>query len=310
MTTRTNYILSILTTVIFCSCGQQKNGIVNNNADHITPTDSAKFEQYFQWSEKIEYIKTYNYDLTVLPKTEKNRDTVLLLNFLKTNYDSVKLYADFPYQPTDLVKSVYSIDFNGDELLDIIYDGGTGGEQNITQLFLNKGDHYQKIFSGYQDVIKAEFSDNRLTSFILINPGCCADPQIVEYYYSVTYADKKPTFKLDKTIGYLSQTEKPQKQLSSPKKFSIINDNAKLRNDCYKLDNVEHPVYGGNGNVIANYKSGSKGIALGIKKDKNAEWIYAIMDSDNKIDSCDFPTFKEQPTEIRGWLLKKDTDWK
>jgi len=310
MKTHTNYILTILTTLFFCSCGQQKSDTVANDINQTSLTDSAKFEQYFQWTEKVEYLKAYNYDLSVLPTTEINRDTIMLLNFLTTNYDSVKLYADFPYQPSDLVKSIYAIDFNGDDLLDIIYDGPTGGEQNITQLFLNKGDHYEKVFSAYQDVIKADFSSNRLNSFTLINPGCCADPQIVEYYYSVIYADNKPTFKLDKTIGYLSQTEKPKKQLSSPKIFSVLIDNAKLRSDCYILDNVEHPVYGGNGNAIANYKLGAKGIALGIKKDKNIEWVYAIMDANNKIDSCDFPTFKEQPTEIRGWILKTDTDWK
>jgi len=310
MKTRTNYILTILTTLIFTSCGQQKVDTVANDNDQISMTDSAKFEQYFQWTEKVEYIKAYNYDLSVLPSTEKNRDTLMLLNFLTANYDSVKLYADFPYQPTDLVKSVYAIDFNGDDLLDIIYDGPTGGEQNITQLFLNKGDHYEKVFSGYQDVIKADFFNNRLNSFILINPGCCADPQIVEYYYSVTYADNKPTFKLDKTIGYLSHTEKPQKQLFSPKMFSVQANTAKLRSDCYILDNVEHPVYGGNGNVIANYELGSKGKVLGTKRDKNIDWVYAIMNANNKIDSCDFPTFKEQPTEIKGWILKTDTDWK
>jgi hypothetical protein len=310
MKTRANYILTILSTAIFCSCGQQKKETVDNKVDPETQTDSAKFEQYFQWTTNIDYIKAYEYDLSVLPSTEKNRDTVMLLNFLTANYDSVKLYADFPYQPADLVKSVYAIDFNGDDLLDIIYDGGTGGEQNITQLFLNKGDHYKKVFSGYQDIIKADFSNNRLNSFTLINPGCCADPQIAEYYYSVKYIDNEPTFNLDKTIGYLSHTEKPKKSFSETKEFTVQTDKSKLRSDCYALDNLEHPVYGGNGNAIATYKTGSKGKALGIKNDNGVEWIYALMNSNNKIDSCDFPTFLEHPTEIKGWILKTDTDWK
>ena len=108
----------------------------------------------------------------------------------------------------------------------------------------------------------------------------------------------------------MSQTEKPQTQLSSSKEFVVLTNNAKLRSDCYKFDNVGHPVYGSNGNAIASYKSGSKGKPLGMKRDKEFEWIYAIMNSANKIDSCDFPTFKEQPTEIRGWILKTDTDLK
>jgi hypothetical protein len=296
MKTSSKYILIFFLTVIICSCRQQKIEVVTDNHSEALLSDSVKFEHYFQWTQHIEYFKSYNYDSSVLLRAEKNRDSLMLLNFLIDNYDGVKLHDDFSYEPADL--------------LDIIYQGPTGGEQNITQIFLNKGDYYIKVFSGYQDVIKADFSNGRLNSFTLINPGCCADPQIVEYYYSVNYTVNIPSFKLDKTIGYLSQTEKPQTQLLTPKGFIVQTNNAKLRSDCYKLDHVEHPVYGDNGNVIANYKSGSKGKTLGIKKDKSVEWIFAIMNSDSKIDSCDFSTFKEQPTEIKGWMLKSDTDFK
>jgi hypothetical protein len=310
MKTLANYIATVLMTVFFCSCGQQKKETVDKEADHQILTDSAKIEQYFQWTSNIDYIKAYEYDLSVLPSLEKNRDTVMLLDFLITNFDIVKLFTDFPYQPADLVESVYAIDFNGDDMLDIIYNGGSGGEPNITQVFLNKGDHYKKVFAGYQDIIKADYSNNRINSFTLINPGCCADPQIVEYYYSVTYFENEPTFNLDKTIGYLSQTEKPQRLFSETREFAVKTDNSKLRSDCYLLDNVEHPVYGGNGNAIATYNSGSKGIALGIKGDNGVEWIYAILNSNNKINNCDFPSFLEHPTEIRGWILKTDIEWK
>ena len=60
-----------------------------------------------------------------------------------------------------------------------------------------------------------DYSDNKLHSFTLINPGCCADPQFVEYYFSVEYNDDIPAFVLDKTIGYLSNTEKPQTSLTT-----------------------------------------------------------------------------------------------
>lgn len=294
------YILTIITTVTLCSCGKQKK------SDQITQTDSAKFEQYFLWTEKNEYINAYNQDLSILSKIEKNRDTISLLNFLATNFESVKPNGDYQFKPADLINYVYGIDFNGDSLLDIIYDGASGGEQNITQLFLNKVNHYQKVFSGYQDIIEAKFTDNRLTSFVLFNPGCCADPQIVEYYYSVKYKANEPAFTLDKTIGYLDHTEKPQTQFNTSKEVTVKYSNAKLRSDCYILDNVEHPQYGSNGNVMATFAIGSKGKALGMKIHKGVEWIYVRMNSDNKIDSCNFDTFKEQPTEIRGWMLKKD----
>ena len=301
---------SISLILFLCSCGQQTYEPAIGNAGHSSLPDSVKLDQYFQWSEKIEYINAYKYDQSFLSRTEENRDTIFLLNFLTSNYDNIKYDDEFSIPPNELVSSTYAIDINGDSLLDIIYDGPTGGEQSITHFFLNEGDHYEKIFSGYQHLILADLSNGTLNSFVLINTGCCADPQIAEYYYSVTYSGLTPTFNLDKTIGYLGATEKLKKSFDTPKAFDVKTDHARLRTDCYILDNVEHPVYGSNGNSIATFKSGSKGKALGMKSDKGVEWIYAIMDSGNELESCEFPTFKEQPTEIRGWILREAIEWK
>lgn len=308
-TTNTNYLLAILTTLIFCSCGQQKQNTIDKKVDPLILTDSAKLEQYYQWQGKIEYFEEKSNSVYVFLNIEKNRDSLLLLQFLTSNYNTVKPIVDFPYKPADLVKSIYAINLNGDQLLDFVYDGPYSGDYKITQIFLNMGGgQYKKVFSGKQDIKELDFTNNKLNSFTLINPGCCADPGKVEYYYSVSYSGKEPSFKLDKTIGYYNITEKPQSIFSNPKEFKVKTDKAKLRFDSYKLD-IEHPFYGINGNSIATYKIGSKGKALGSKKDNENEWVYVIMNSDNKFDNCDFTTLKEQPTEIKGWILKTDIDW-
>jgi len=304
----TTYILIIILGAIpICTMGQDDHS-KNDKTQYLI--DSAKIENYFQWTNNIEYQKTYNFDSKVLSNNEKKRDTQFLTNFIENNYDIVKLYDEFPFSPAMLIDYLYAIDINGDNLLDIFYQGPTGGEPNITQIFLNKGEKFERIFKEYQDIIQMAFKNNKLTSLTLINPGCCADPQIVEYHYKVSYENSNPIFSLGKTIGYMSMTEQVETKYEKERKFKTLNNETKLRNDCYFFDNIEHPVYGGEGNVIITYKKGSTGKAIGYKKDTDREWIYVLMDSTNEMASCDFPTFLEHPTEIYGWILKTETDLK
>lgn len=295
---RNYYVLIILTAISFYSYGQ------NSKAD----TD--KIVKYFEWTNKIEYLKQPEYKRTILADNEKNRDTLFLQNFLATYYNSVKLYHEFPYQPKDLVKFLYAIDFNGDNLLDVFYQGPTGAEPNITQIFLNKGDCYKKVFTGYQNIVQMTFNKDKLVSFRLYNPGCCADPQTVEYNYEINYKKDKPIFSLTRTIGYLYLTEKAENTFNPVREFAITVNKSNLRKECYFFDDVEHPVNGSRGNITATYENGAKGKAIGFKKDQENEWIYVLMDPTSKIEHCDFSTFMAQPTYIYGWILKKDTNLK
>jgi hypothetical protein len=235
----------------------------------------------------------------------------LLLQFLNQNFDIVKPYTNYPYQPKGVLKSTYAIDINDDKLLDIIFEGpmlnGT-----ITEIFLNKGDHYEKVFFGHQFIDEVNFSNNKLNSFTLLNPGCCSDMQFLEYYYSVKYLQDTILFTLGKTIGYVLGTQKPQKILPIAKDFSVVSSKSNLRTTCYIYDIFDSSAfdYGRYGNLIASYTKGSKGKVLGAREDKGIEWLFVLMNSDNKIENCDYPSFLKQPTEIKGWILKTDTDWK
>ncbi|TAH09547.1 MAG: hypothetical protein EAZ12_06220 [Sphingobacteriia bacterium] len=301
--------MAIFTTLTFCSYGQQTWGTVENKNDLASQTDSAKLEHYFQWQNSQKSIKQFKYDDQLLLKIEKKRDSLKILQFLTKNYKIIKPIADFPYKPADLVKYTYAIDLNGDNLLDMVYVGPYSGDYKISQIFLNNDGQYKKVFSGKQEIVKIGFSKKRLNSFTLLNPGCCADPGQVEYNYKVSFSTNKPIFKRTHTIGYYNETEKPLSIFTKTKAFIVKADKAKLRFECYPLD-IEHPFYGMYGNSIASYKSGSKGKAIGFKKENDVDWIYVIMSSKNKIDNCDFSTFKDQPTQIRGWILKTDIEWK
>lgn len=309
------FIFFVLISVLLYSCDQENTKTIQKQtihqpANNAILSDAAKLELYYAWSEKIEYINAFDYDDSLLFRTERNRDTVLLQAFLSANYDSIKYYEEFPYQPADLIKYLYALDFNGDSLLDIFYQGPTGAEPTIIHLFLNRGDYYTKVFSGYQKITNINFEGNKLTSFTLLNPGCCADPQMVEYYYSLSYNDSLPQFNLTRTIGYLSQTEKVKNLFSQPKEFLITFNHAKLRHDSYIMDDIENPLFGNIGNILALYKKGSKGKAIGYKMDNGTEWLYSLMDANNTKENFNYPTFEEQPTQLYGWVLKSDSDLK
>lgn len=295
---RNFYLLIISIGISFYTFGQNSR------------TDTDIIVKYFEWTNNIEYLKTPEYNQLVLSDYEKNRDTIYLQNFLKVYYDSVKLYDKFPYKPNDLVKYLYTIDINGDNLLDIFYQGPTGGEPNITQIYLNHKGSFRKVFKAYQNIVDMKFNKNRLISFKIYNPGCCADPQTVEYNYDVSYKNEELKFSLNNTVGFFYPTEKPKNTFSSVINFCVTSNHSKLRKECYFLDKVEHPVTGGEGNIIATYKKSATGKAIGFKKDGTTEWIYALMVTPKKIESCEFSTFMEQPTEIYGWILKTDTDLK
>ena len=309
MTTFIKFIVPVFLLTL-TGCGVHRH--LNSSTDSLANNNDSirKVEQYFRWSKKIEYVDIFSNHPPVLSGLKKHRDTILLLQFLNQNFEIVKPYPDYPYQPKDVLESTYAIDFNGDGLLDIIFVGpmvnGT-----ITELFLHRGDHYEKVFSGDQFIDKIDFSDNRLDSFTLLNPGCCADPQFLEYYYTVKYSQDKISFILTKTVGEVFGTQKPQKILSIGDGFSVVSSKANLRRTCYIFDIIDSSAfdYGRYGNLIASYTKGAKGKVLGTKKEKGIEWLYVLMNSDSKIENCDYPSFLKQPTEIKGWILQNDTDW-
>jgi len=304
-----------LTILTLCSC-EQTNTTVENKSEVIVLTeedkiknDSIEFEKHSLYYKKTAYENYRPYNTKIIADYEKDRDSIAIIEFLETNISKIFTYDDFPFQQSDLITHIYLIDINNDDFKDVIYQGPTGGEPNMTVIFLNQESNYSEVFRQYQDIFEVEFKDNKLTSLALTNPGCCADPQVVDYFYKISYNNNKPTFDLIRTTGYLSGYEKPKNKYNKKKPFTTLKDNVKLRNECYELD-TEHPYYGESGNILTTYQKGSTGRAFAEKKENDVIWLYVLMDKKSKFDTNDFPTFKEQPIELYGWIKKNQTDLK
>ena len=271
--------------------------------------DSIEFEKFNFYDNQITHGNYLHSNTNIITDFEKDRDTILIIGFLKDNISKIFTFKDFPFQYSELVKFISLIDINNDGLKDVIYQGPNGGESNMTVVFLKQNNNYLEVFRQYQDVFEIEFKDNKISKISLTNPGCCAEPAVVDYFYSVSYSHNKPIFKLETTTGYLSGFEKPNNKFSQEITFVITNENAKLRNQCYELDAV-HPFYGENGNILTTYQKGSRGSAIAEKNENGELWLYVLMDNKVKFNKSDFPIFKEQPIKLYGWIKKNDTDLK
>lgn len=281
-----------------------------NSQNQIQENDSVKMHRYFLWQEKIEKTGYKEYDSLALEKIELPKDLTILNRFIDTHPD-IETNYEFEDNPRErLFQHLHIIDINGDAKNDIIYQGYSGGEPQITQIFLNNDNEYEKVFTQYQNIHSLKFENNKLVSFKIANPGCCADPQFVEHQYSVTYNKEKPQFRLDKSVGFYIGMEKVKLKYDKPKDFTIVNHGSRLRVDTYILDNVEHPLYGPEGNVISDFQKGIKGKAIGYKNQDGITWINVLLPIDNAFTDYDYHNQKNIPSYTYGWILKSDTDLK
>nr|WP_322623972.1 hypothetical protein [uncultured Flavobacterium sp.] len=306
-------LLFSLLAVTLTSCQKEKEHTpptsITENSVNITEPDSIVLEKYWKWIEAKtnESFSIKPTDTLALKRLEVNRNEELLDNFL-TASDSLKsrLYDD--YTPEKLKRHLYTFDFNGDSFEDVIYYGPSGGEGNTVHFFLNKQNGFKNLFTQSQTLQKPVVENGKLTGFTILNPGCCAEYEIVEYNYAVDYNKATPTFMLKNTIGYLDDYQKPEKMLSKEMPFTIKTAKASLRPECYIL-NIEHPIYGEAGNEIVAYDKGHKGKAIGTRKEDGKDWLYVQMEP-TKTKKGYTDVFHTQPTAVYGWIIKSDTDLK
>lgn len=272
--------------------------------------DSVLLEKYhdYLFSDKLPRYRYKDNIPPYLTKLVKQKDTTALLYFLANH---LGLISDndkaWHYSNQEILPYLFEIDINGDGQKDIIYNGVTLGEGNITKIIMNNNQDFKKVFETMQDITKMSFANGKLAQLSIANPGCCADAQVLDYDYTVTFTtDNQPSFKLNNTIGHTRSYELPKAKYKNPLPFHVKEQTAEIRDCCFDL-NAEHPAYGDKGNMIAVYAKNAKGMAMAEKHENGTDWLFVLMDKENKIIETQFPSFLEQPTQIYGWIKKKYT---
>jgi hypothetical protein len=222
--------------------------------------------------------------------------------------------SDVNWYTLDSLKTrLHFLDLDGDHLNDVIFEGRSGGEPTLTQVYLRRGDGYKKVFSDLQGVMHLEWQNGRLYKLYIQNWGCCADVNIINKVYQLTY-DKSSDPKFTQVYQgcYVNMTVFPVDTLQSPIRFEVLNDRYNIRYAPVIDDTSEQEYSDANhpspGNIIGQLSKGATGTAFAKKTDATGrEWWFVEIDEEYYPPSLVFPDAaqNEYPTKVAGWISSR-----
>lgn len=196
----------------------------------------------------------------------------------------------------------------------MIFDGESGGEVSLINIFLNLGNKYKNIFSGLQSVQKMDWRDGRLYRLYLYDWGCCADYLNIDKIYQLTYEKpSSPRFVQMYQATFVKETVWPDTVLEKPFRFEVLNDKYNIR-FAPAVDDTSEQIWtsdtkdGVHGNVIGRLSKGARGTVLNKKTDASGrEWWFVEVDEEFypagnvflKEEQSDFPT------KVIGWISSR-----
>lgn len=232
--------------------------------------------------------------------------------FIQANLSEFYVYTqreDKYYTIKDLYHALHFIDVNGDGLLDVIFEGQSGGEGTIIKIFMRSQKGYSKVFEERQALTRVVFENKRLTEITVTDRGCCADYVTYKKQYTVSFPGSKPVFKQIRQIAFISEGAVPDSMFTAPFKFVILNNNYNFRCAPFIDDSSSHEwsdASAPKGNVIGKFSEGAICTALGKKiDDTGREWWYIETATDCVINESAFYTGDKLPTNKRGWVSNR-----
>lgn len=231
-----------------------------------------------------------------------------------TTEEKLKLISDL--EPTFAYLATYEgwqrkvlddfnfVDLDDDADLDLVFTGWSGGEPVCVRIYSNINGKYQKVFEAYQEIVKVEFRDNKLSRVLVHDPGCCA--AYIEFDEDYFFNVDKDAFdyKLVNRTALLYPTEEPEDKFNTPINFEVVNDKYYLRLSP-KIDTVDQ-VFAEDlqaDNVIAEFQKGTRGQAYAETKDSTGRvWWFVEIEPKYKPVRSFFYDIDEKPTKLKGWM--------
>lgn len=266
--------------------------------EEIIVFDNYNRSQDFDWSGFVDYknhTKRSNQFIESLGFT--GIETGIPYNLVKDN--------------RDLINHLIFVDLNADKIPEVIYSGPSGGEPNVVEIFFKSHDHYKRVFSAMQGIVKPYWSNNKLSKLLTHDWGCCAENRIINSVYEVNYnEDNEPGFNRTLQIVENQGLTKPKNLLLKPVRFTSQNSNYKLRlapsidDTSYLGFLTEHEQLG---NTLGTIDKGTEGLALGKSKDETGRvWWYVVISTKFKLNnSVMFLDDLDENSYYVGWMSSR-----
>lgn len=202
-------------------------------------------------------------------------------------------------------KRFHFIDLDNDSDLDLIFDGWSGSEPMIIRLFLNINGQFVEKMTQFIDLIDIQFSNNKLSSMHIYNPGCCMEIFGHDYFYEFNILKDSIDYWFVEHYKYHNETERPKKMLEKPIKFEVANAKYYLRiTPAIDTKSWFYPDES-RGNLMKEYTTGDIGTAIAESTDETGRvWWYVIMEpkgyrtEKTNVESAFAP-------KIKGWMSSR-----
>ena len=250
---------------------------------------------------------------------EKQNDK-LKAEFIKNHPNEFFFYQvnevfDEPLYP-DLENYLHIVDFNGDGLDDVIFYGKGSwepelktGDPNKIKIFINTGDSFVNIFTGYHEIYKIVVENGRVNKLYIKAVWCCCEYIERNKIYHVDYSSKLPKVNRINEMQVVHWGEFPSKYFDNPINFEVLNNKYNIRFSPVIDDTTEVNFCGDerNGNSLGKIKSGSIGYALAEKIDSTGRvWWFVAIDPKSEIYESLYYSDKICPDSYKlGWISSR-----
>lgn len=205
--------------------------------------------------------------------------------------------------PGELKKHLFPVDINGDKLPDMIFCGPGDWAPEIVQIWLNKRDSFELIFEDYQYISKFRKAEDKLVE---MQTGDVGERDNYLYFtrdYQVSQINGEIFFvKGKQTVSY-KYTEEPAKYYNTPIPFVSKADTLLVRASSARQNEPFIPDLDTFGNIIAKYRSKSRGLVLAYKSyGKGNDWFFVEFSPSASPSASILYGTDKMPTFIRGWV--------
>ena len=213
------------------------------------------------------------------------------------------------------------VDFSGDGVADVIYDGGwyelrdgsfaalEGGRVKLYQVL---GDSAHEVLHSYGSLQRVwRGAAGEPASLRMIHQGCCGDPYLgAEYLRPVRMGDTV-RYQAFRRVDATNAMRMPERLMDAPRRFTVRNEGYLLRTTPAIVTAEVEDGWQGHGNALAVYGPGARGIALAEQADSTGRvWWFVKMDGRTPPTSSMVEDLTEQPvtTDRLGWMSSRFLD--